>query len=238
MNFEQPPMPSPEEVAKIEKERALADAELLKEGADYRFNEEGEKILDVTDEQIEEARREMEKDENASTENQESKPKITPKSPELLQAQAAAFAAEQVEHYKDSGHIFDNLDSLIADDLRDVNRVTQEREYHNDGEEGKMVRILENTERKVAKTEDYIDFLRSVDGSKYEAIHRRADMITQYNQKFEPLWEPTLMDLKYGTKPPVRRRTPEEQKNGKWEYLYPPNKYDLSPPMVLKSTRF
>ncbi|HOX10819.1 MAG TPA: hypothetical protein P5323_04025 [Candidatus Moranbacteria bacterium] len=73
MKFEQPSTPSPEEMAKIEKEKALSDAELLKGGADYKFDEKGQKRLDVTDEQIEKARGEMEQDKNK--ENIES-PKI------------------------------------------------------------------------------------------------------------------------------------------------------------------
>ena len=44
-------MPSPEEMAKIEKERVLSDTEPLKGGAEYKFNEKGEKFL-VTEEQI------------------------------------------------------------------------------------------------------------------------------------------------------------------------------------------
>lgn len=52
--------PSPEEMVKIEKERVLSDAEFLKGGAEYKFNEKGEKRLEVTEEQIEKARKEME----------------------------------------------------------------------------------------------------------------------------------------------------------------------------------
>ncbi len=73
MKFEQPPMPSPEEMAKIEKQRTLSDTELLKVGADYKFDEKDEKRLDVTNEQIEKAREEMGQDKNK--ENIES-PKI------------------------------------------------------------------------------------------------------------------------------------------------------------------
>lgn len=43
----------PEEQAKIEKERSLSDANLLKGGAEYKIDEKGEKILIPTDEQIE-----------------------------------------------------------------------------------------------------------------------------------------------------------------------------------------
>ncbi len=61
MDFEKPKMPSPEEMAKIEKERALSDAELLKGGAEYKFDEKGNRRLNATDEQIEKAGEEMEK---------------------------------------------------------------------------------------------------------------------------------------------------------------------------------
>lgn len=46
-------IPSPEEIAKIEKERTISDAELLKGGAEYEINESGEKILEPTREQLE-----------------------------------------------------------------------------------------------------------------------------------------------------------------------------------------
>ena len=50
--FETPKQPSPEEMAKIEKERALSDAELLKGGAEYKIDEKENKRLDPTAEQI------------------------------------------------------------------------------------------------------------------------------------------------------------------------------------------
>ena len=62
MSFEQPKIPSSEEMAEIEKERVLSDAELLKEGAEYKFDESGQKILELTEEQVECAKKEMEQD--------------------------------------------------------------------------------------------------------------------------------------------------------------------------------
>jgi hypothetical protein len=44
-------MPTPEEMAKIQKERALSDAELIKGGAEYVVDEKGMR-LDVAYEQI------------------------------------------------------------------------------------------------------------------------------------------------------------------------------------------
>jgi hypothetical protein len=50
----QPNMPSPEEVAKIEKERTLSDAKFIKDGAEYVVDEDTkEKRLDPTNKQIE-----------------------------------------------------------------------------------------------------------------------------------------------------------------------------------------
>lgn len=60
--FEQfPEEPTPEEAAKIEKERVMSDAELLKGGADFKFDERGER-LEATNEQKEEAKKEMERE--------------------------------------------------------------------------------------------------------------------------------------------------------------------------------
>lgn len=50
-------IPSNEEQAEIEKERTISDAELLKVGASYIFNEKGEKILQATEDQIEKKHR-------------------------------------------------------------------------------------------------------------------------------------------------------------------------------------
>lgn len=61
MNQEKgPSMPSSEEMAQNEKERTLSDAELIKDGAEYKINEKGEKRLDLTDKQIEGVKEEME----------------------------------------------------------------------------------------------------------------------------------------------------------------------------------
>ena len=50
-NFEEKKY-SPEEMAQIERDRTLSDAERLKEGAKYKINETGNKRLDLTNEQI------------------------------------------------------------------------------------------------------------------------------------------------------------------------------------------
>jgi hypothetical protein len=135
---------------------------------------------------------------------------MTPKSPELLQAQAATFAAERIEHYQDSGHVLNNLGELAIGNLADVTRVTESAEYHKD-EAGERLRVPENTKRTVATTSEYTDFLRSVGGSKYEAIQGRADMLTQYNQVFKPIVTGLRAELQ---DPATRKEHPAFMGNG------------------------
>ena len=137
-------------------------------------------------------------------------PEMTPKSPELLQAQAATFAAERIEHYQDSGHVLNNLGELAIGNLADVTRVTESAEYHKD-EAGERLRVPENTKRTVATTSEYTDFLRSVGGSKYEAIQGRADMLTQYNQVFKPIVTGLRAELQ---DPATRKEHPAFMGNG------------------------
>ena len=71
MGFEQPSTPSPEEMAEIKKERTLSEAELLEGGAEYKVDEEGKERLEVTDEQIEEAKEKMEMGEGIESKQEE-----------------------------------------------------------------------------------------------------------------------------------------------------------------------
>lgn len=124
-----------------------------------------------------------------------------PKSPEVIQAQVATFAAERVEHYKDSGYIFNNLGSLALGEVVDITRVTTSAEYHKD-EDGKTnLRIPEGTERTVATAAEYTEFLRSVGGSRYEAIQGRAEMLKEYGR-----FEPTIAALRTELADPATRK--------------------------------
>jgi len=58
MGIGEPKMPTPEEMAKLQKERTLSDSELIKDGAEY-VGEDNNLRLDVTDKQIEDAKGEM-----------------------------------------------------------------------------------------------------------------------------------------------------------------------------------
>lgn len=134
---------------------------------------------------------------------------ITPKPPEVIQAQLATFAAERVEHYKDSGHIFDNLGSLALEGAGEITRVTADAEYHK-GEDGSSVRVPEGTERTVANQAEYTDFLRTVGGSRYEAIQGRADMLKAYST-----FQPTITRLRTElADPATRKQHPDFLGNG------------------------
>lgn len=52
--------PNKKSQAEIEKERTISDAELLKNGAEYDIDKDGNKVLGITDQQMERAKLEME----------------------------------------------------------------------------------------------------------------------------------------------------------------------------------
>lgn len=127
-------------------------------------------------------------------------PETTRKPPEVIQAQLATFAAEHVEDYYDSGHIFKNLGNIAAGKAGDISRITERYEYRTD-ENGESMRVPEGTELKVATTDEYTNFLRSVGGSRYEAIQLRADMLKNYEH-----FEPTVTKLKSELADPTTRK--------------------------------
>jgi hypothetical protein len=108
-------------------------------------------------------------------------PEITPKSPELVQAQIAAFTAERVVHYEDRRHIFNTLGTIGLEGASVVTRESRMVEYHKD-ENGAQVRLPEGSVRTAATAEDYLSFLRSVGGSRYEGIKGRAELLTAYGK--------------------------------------------------------
>lgn len=58
----EPKMPTPEEMAKIEKSRTISDAELLKEGAEYTVDDGDKKRLELTEKQKREIKINMEEE--------------------------------------------------------------------------------------------------------------------------------------------------------------------------------
>lgn len=104
----------------------------------------------------------------------------SPKPPEIIEAQMAAFAAEQIDDYGDKKHIFNNLEGISSEGLKDVTRTTESREYSHIDVAGNPIILPEGTEVTVASSKNYIDYLRSVGGSRNESIQGRADMIKAY----------------------------------------------------------
>ena len=79
-------MPSSEEMAKNLRERTLSDAELLERGAQYKVDEKGNARLEVTAEQVEQAKKEM---------NQEKEDKLEATRMDLEMQQLFALSTEE-----------------------------------------------------------------------------------------------------------------------------------------------
>jgi hypothetical protein len=164
---------------------------------------------------------------------------ITPKPPELLQSQIATFAAEIVEQYQDKAHLFNNLGNLAITGVEDITRTTNTGEYHTD-ENGKSVRVPEGAKRLITTGDAYTDFLRSVGGSKYEAIQGRADILKTYSS-----FAPAINRLKTELADPATRKEHPSYlgngsnstvfkitKEGKDYAIRVPNSKDINPGVI------
>jgi len=109
----------------------------------------------------------------------------SPKSPELIQAQIAAFAEAKIPRYADKSHVLRNIGTLSVGPVENVTRVLAGNEHHPDAN-GKSARATSGTERLVATSAEYKDYLRSVGGSGHESIRGRADLLSAYSD-FEPV---------------------------------------------------
>lgn len=116
---------------------------------------------------------------------------MRPKSPELVQAQIASFAAETVEEVKDKRHILDNIGKIAASEVANLGRSTKANaelyDYDEDGkyllDEGGASATTSRGVEIIAATKDkYKQYLRSVGGSRHEAIATRANLLEQYAQ--------------------------------------------------------
>lgn len=127
--------------------------------------------------------------------------KITPKTPEEIQAQIAAYASEKLEGNGDRGYVFDNIVSLASGGSEDVKRTTEERgEYEVDKETGRGEITPAGLEKTIS-AKDYSDFLRSVGGSKYDAIKGRAEILGSYKD-----FAPEVSKLKEELKEALNRK--------------------------------
>ena len=116
---------------------------------------------------------------------------IRPKSPELTQAQIASFAAETVERHEARQHIFNSIGSLAVGNVAEITYTSKTDEYLRD-ENGDYIRtedglamIPKGTELTAATKDEYTQYLRTVGGSRHEAITTRTNLLKQYTQ-FEP----------------------------------------------------
>jgi hypothetical protein len=98
----------------------------------------------------------------------------TPKSPELLQAQMASFATEQVEGRQERAYIFDNIGTLAVQTTGDISDET---------------------------ANGYVNFLRSVGGSRHETIQGRAELLEAFK-----VFEPVISKLRSELEDPDTRK--------------------------------
>jgi hypothetical protein len=115
------------------------------------------------------------------------------KPPEILQAQAAAFAHEKIEDYKDRDYILSHIAEVSAGDLEDITRTTEKTEYHKN-ESGDSIKTPIGTKRTIVTSPEYIDYLRKVGGSRSDVIKNRADILRAYNT-FEFTVESLMREL-------------------------------------------
>lgn len=113
---------------------------------------------------------------------------IRPKSPELVQAQIASFAAETVKRHEAKQHIFSSIGSLANGDVAEITYTSKTNEYLRD-ENGDYIRtedglamIPRGTELTAATKDEYTQYLRSVGGSRHETIATRVNLLEQYAQ--------------------------------------------------------
>ena len=115
--------------------------------------------------------------------------KIQAKTPELIQAQIAAFASEKIEYNDTKRYIFNNISSLAVSNVAKVTyESTSDEPLHDKNRnytENNTAVIPKETERTTATKDSYFQYLRSVGGSHHEAIATRNYLLEQYTH-FEP----------------------------------------------------
>ncbi len=108
------------------------------------------------------------------------------KSPQVRQAQIAAFTAERVEDYKDKNHLFGAIGHLATAAAADIVRVTEKDEFIRSAATGGRTKVPAGSEHVVATADDYYDFMQNVGGASHEMIQGRAALLEAY-QDFAPL---------------------------------------------------
>ncbi len=113
--------------------------------------------------------------------------------PEFVQARIATFAAEELADITDRTHVMSRLGELATGNIEVVTRTTESGE-----------------EQTVATKKEYVDFLRRVGGSRYEAIQGRADILGAYHE-FAPAVQKLSAEL---SDPTARKHHPDFMDDG------------------------
>ena len=138
---------TPAEMAEIQKNRAISDAELLNKGAEYKSDKEGNIQLEATDEQIDVARKEMESDSSSRDADNEK---------EAFVSSLVGQEKELFTHYQDILESHRQLEPVLAK-LSDEEKGIITKEWAKPYEE---------------KTKNFIQDVP--DGEKRREIHKKA----------------------------------------------------------------
>jgi hypothetical protein len=200
MDFENSKKLSPEEMAKIEKQRTISDAELLKNGADYKFDNKGNKRIinvDVEGNYIEDAKQEAIRDqfpydlEAPKTINEQRRDFVNEQlksAGKLIEMQKFTSDEEKtkaIEKLKNSAaNLFDSWAANIragvtADDMKFLKKADNPYNYMGMSAEEKM-RLYDLQDRiKSAKEgieqEKLLDYLSSEDENWYVGAKKNPD---------------------------------------------------------------
>lgn len=102
-----------------------------------------------------------------------------PKSPELVQAQLAHYAAETLRNPSDREHVLMHLGDIAMSQGDAAVRTVGKNEAYGDVD-GQTVRPQQGSEVTVMNRADYTAYLRSPD-ARGDKVTRRAELLTNYN---------------------------------------------------------
>ena len=116
-------------------------------------------------------------------------PRIVPKSPELRQAQCTAFIDELTDE-QTKQWLREKLNGLIHVSITGLHQALDQHQNMPDIERGERADQRDemiDAEQITSVLPTYSNFLRTVDGRRYEPIRQRETLLVRYNDQFKPL---------------------------------------------------
>lgn len=121
------------------------------------------------------------------------------KSPDLLQAQVAAFTSERIKNEDDFRLVMKSVAAIALGDS-DAETRTAGRDEVGWTADRVFTEDPDGTERTIVRSDDYVSYLRSKDGASHETISGRADILAAY-ENFTPIVAALKTELDESTEP-------------------------------------